>query len=96
MGWFHIVAPVAGFFCAGYALYAWFKLRDKPTAIQVAGSALIIFSTTAAEWLDVVMMFVGLGVSFYGTRLALRRNYRRMTDESLARFAPSRGPDQRP
>ena len=97
IGWVYVFSLALCFLGAAYALYAWFKLRDKPTAIQMAGSTLIVFSTILAKWFDVVAMIVGLGIAWYGTVLLMRRGgYRRMTDEALARFGPPRSPDEIP
>ena len=71
--WFRMLALPMVLLGAGYALYAWFKLRDRPTAMQVAGSTLIVFSTMLEKWFDVVAMFVGLGIACYGLVLAMRR-----------------------
>ena len=81
-----------GFLGAGYALYAWFKLRDKPTAIQSAGCSLIVVSTMLAKWFDVVVMFVGLGITCYGLVLTMRRA--REAEEAACSFAPA--PRSRP
>jgi uncharacterized membrane protein len=90
---FHASALPFGILGAGYALYAGFKLRDKPEAISTAGWTLIVFSTLLAKWFDVAAMFVGLGLTLYGIALALRRGgYGRMTDEALKGYGGSNRP----
>jgi hypothetical protein len=75
------------FFTAGYALYAWFKLRDKPSAFYFGGMA-VVFSSDLMP-----VMVVGLVMSIYGFVRMLPRHYRRMTEKALDRFGPARGPD---
>ena len=81
--WFHIVAVVAGFLSGGHGLYAWFKLRDKPTAIQATGMTLMFFSFTAAKWFMLAIGWAGLVIGCYGLVLTIRRQ--REAEEALAR-----------
>jgi hypothetical protein len=85
--WVTAVIWVYVFFSAGYALYAWFNLRDKPLAIFSGGVALTFSSDL---W---PVMLVGIAMCVFGAVFLLPRNYVRMTDKALKRFGPPRDPE---
>ena len=84
--WVDAFFRVSAFLMAGYALYAWLRLRDKPVAIQLAGTALMM-STDLMP-----VMAVGFVIMICGSVLFHRRNYRRMTEEALKRFGGTSTP----
>jgi hypothetical protein len=74
--WFDAFRWVYVFVMAGYALYAWLKLRDNPLAMFSGGLALSIFGGLSDRLL---LEGVGVLVFCYGVFLMRRRRWQRPT-----------------
>jgi drug/metabolite transporter superfamily protein YnfA len=72
--WFDAFRWVYVLVTAGYALYAWLKLRDTPLAICFGGVALTIFGGLSDR-----LLLEGVGVLLfcYGIFLGHRRRWQR-------------------